>query len=139
MAIQIWVLTALLGAQLYDLALQARYQQQLLGGRSFSEGLLPFTYPPHTAVLFVPLAWAPLSYAFYVWILAQCILLIWVFHIIRQLASDWQSPERWLLLTFTLAFPPLYLNFLLGHFSLWLLVCVLSNPRKHSLINIISG
>lgn len=114
-----------LGAQLYDLALQARYQQQLLGGRSFSEGLLPFTYPPHTAVLFVPLTWAPLSYAFWIWTLAQGILLVWLFRLLHKLAPGLQSHERWLLLTATVAFPPLFLNFLLGHFSLWLLVCLL--------------
>ncbi len=118
-----------LGGQLYDLTLQARYQQQLLGGRSFSEGMLPFAYPPHTAVVFAPLAWVPLSYAYWFWTLAQVLLLIWLFHIFFQLAGDWQSPEQRLLLTATVAFPPLFSNFLLGQFSLWLLVCVLQLYR----------
>ncbi len=114
-----------LGAQLYDMAAQARYQEQILGGHSLRGGFIPFTYPPHTAVLFAGLAWAPLSYAFWIWMLAQGVLLIWLFHLLRHLASDWQSNERWLLFTGAFAFPPLLFNFLSGHFSLWLLVCVL--------------
>jgi hypothetical protein len=110
-----------LGAQLYDMALQARYQQQIQGGGDF----IPFTYPPHTALVFAPLAWAPLSYAFWIWILAQGILLIWLFYLLHQLARGWQSHERRLLLAATFAFPPLYFNFLSAHFSLWLLVCLL--------------
>jgi hypothetical protein len=110
-----------LGAQLYDMTLQARYQQQIRGGGGF----IPFTYPPHTALVFAPLAWLPLSYAFWIWILAQGILLIWLFHLLYELARGWQPHERWLLLTATFAFPPLYFNFLSAHFSLWLLVCLL--------------
>ncbi len=114
-----------LGEQLYDLALQSRYQQQLLGGRSFSEGLLPFTYPPHTAVLFAPLAWIPLSSAYWIWAVIQGMLLVWLLCLLHKLARGWQSHERLLLLTATIAFHPLFLNFLSGHFSLWLLICLL--------------
>jgi hypothetical protein len=114
-----------LGSRLYDLALQAAYQQQILGGRSFSEGLLPYNYPPHTALLFVPLAWVPLSHAFWIWTLAQGILLIWLLRLLQQLARGWKTHERWLLLTATVAFPPMFLNFLHGQFSLWMLICLL--------------
>jgi len=114
-----------LRTQLYNLAVQAPYQQHLLGGRSFSDGLLPYNYPPHTAVLLLPLAWVSLSHAFWLWTLAQGLLLIRLLLLLRQLSSGWQSHERWLLLTATVAFPPLFWNFLLGHFSLWLLVCLL--------------
>jgi hypothetical protein len=110
-----------LGSQLYDMALQARYQQQIRGGGDF----IPFNYPPHTALVFALLAWAPVSYAFWIWIFAQGILLIWLFYLLHQLARDWHPHERWLLLTATFAFPPLYFNFLSAHFSLWLLVCLL--------------
>ena len=54
-----------LGNQLYDLDLQTRYQQTILEGRSFSDGLLPFTYPPHMALYFSPLAQMRATISFY--------------------------------------------------------------------------
>jgi hypothetical protein len=113
------------GAQLYDLNLQTTYQQRILDGRSFSEGLLPYINPPHATIPFAPLAWLPLSIAFAVWTGLQLALLGYLLHLISRLTDSWQTHERWLLITGILAFPPLFKTFLLGTFSLAMLVCLL--------------
>ena len=113
------------GRQLYDRALQTQYQQQILEGRSFKEGLLPYNYPPHAVLPFVLLASMPLTSAFRIWTLVQIALLVWLMHLLYQFAQTWQPPERWLLLTTALALPSLARTFLVGAFSLWSLICLL--------------
>ena len=114
-----------LGAQLYDLDLQARYQQQILAGHSFADGLLPYINPPHAALLFAPLSVLRRSSAFFVWGLGQLLLLIWLLRLLIQLARQWAAHERWSMISAVLAFPPLLFTFQLGTFSLLMLVCVL--------------
>jgi hypothetical protein len=114
------------GADLYNFALQASYQQRILAGRSFSEGLLPYLNPPHATLPFVPLALLPLSSAFWVWTFFQLLLLLWLLRLLVQIAHDWQPHERWLMLSAALAFPPLLFTLQLGTFSLLLLACLLS-------------
>jgi hypothetical protein len=113
------------GTQLYDLTVQTAYQQRILEGRSFSEGLLPYVNPPHATIPFAPLAWLPLSIAFGVWTGLQLALVGYLLHLIRRLTDSWQTHERWLLIIAILAFPPLFTTFLLGTFSLAMLVCLL--------------
>lgn len=113
------------GAQLYDLSVQTAYQQRVLEGRSFSEGLLPYVNPPHVTIPFAPLAWLPLSIAFVVWIGLQLGLLGYLLWLIWQCTDSWQTYERWLPITSILAFPPLFTTFLLGTFSLAMLVFLL--------------
>ena len=81
-------------ARLYDYALQTSYQQQLLQGRSFLGGLLPYNYPPHLALLMTPFSIAPLHIAFGFWTIAQVALLIWLVWTLRRLAVDWPVVER---------------------------------------------
>ncbi|NJO84511.1 MAG: DUF2029 domain-containing protein [Blastochloris sp.] len=113
------------GAQLYDLNVQTAYQQLILEGRSFSEGLLPYVNPPHATIPFMPLAWLPLSAAFAVWTVLQLALLVYLLRLIGQLTESWQGSERRLIMTGVLAFPPLFNTLLLGTFSLAMLVCLL--------------
>ena len=110
------------GAQLYDLALQAQYQQQILEGKSFWDGLLPFNYPPYVALLIAPLSALPLSTAYVVWTLTQIGLLGWLLRRLWQLTRDWTFQERLACLFTVLAFTPMLNTFLLGSFSLLLLV-----------------
>lgn len=114
-----------LGNQLYDLNLQKAYQQKLLGERSFSDGLLSFINPPHVALLFAPLTNYSRPAALLFWTLCQTGLLIWLMVILWNFSNDWLRRERWLFLTGVLAFYPLFLNFLLGAFSLFTLNCFL--------------
>jgi hypothetical protein len=113
------------GAHLYDAELQTRYQQQILEGRSFKDGVLLYNYPPHVVFLFAPLAWLPRSTAFVIWTLAQGGLLVWLLLLLRRIAQSWERNERWLLLSAVVALPSLLTTFLLGAFSLLVLICLL--------------
>ena len=117
------------GPTLYDFALQERYQQAILEGRSFRDGLLPYVNPPHLTLPFVPLAWLPRTEAYWVWTAGQLALLLWLLRRLWTLAAGWTAQERVLLLVTTLAFPPLFNTFLLGTFSLLVLVCLVELYR----------
>jgi hypothetical protein len=114
-----------LGASLYDFDLQTRYQQRILEGRAFSDGLLPYLNPPHATVPFVPLSSLPLGAAFWVWSLIQAALLVWLVRLLLQLAAGWEPRERRLMLSAVAAFPPLFFSLQLGAFSLFMLLCLL--------------
>jgi hypothetical protein len=111
-----------LGARLYDLDLQAQYQQQILEGSSFVDGVLPFNYPSYVALLIAPLTLFPLTQAFGFWTLLQAGLLVWLLRRLWHLSADWDPLERRALLIAVLAFTPLLNTILLGSFSLLLLV-----------------
>lgn len=113
------------GAQLYDTELQTIYQRQILEGRSFQNGLLPYVNPPHLTLLFAPLAWLPRPAAFLAWTACQLALLAALLILLWRLARAWQPHERRLLLIAVLAFPPLLYTLMIGAFSLLLLVSVL--------------
>lgn len=113
------------GSQLYDLDVQMRYQVALLGRQGFVDGVLPFPYPPHVAVILAPLGLLPLEPAFFLWSAVLLGFTIWALLLLRQIACDWQPYERWLLFSAVGAFAPLLHAFLLGTFSLWALVCTL--------------
>ena len=113
------------GPRLYDLELQKRDQADILEGQSFSDSLLPYDYPPHAAVPFVPLALLPRPTAFWVWSFGQVMLLVWLWRLLQRIAENWKPYERHLLLSAVIAFPPLLFTFQLGAFSLLTLVCVL--------------
>lgn len=106
------------GASLYDLNLQAQYQQALLQGRSFYDGVLPFINPPHIALLLSPFAWLPRTTAYFIWSLIQAALLIWLLLLIRRLSALWDLSERRLLFSAVIAFPPPNGYFPIGYFLL---------------------
>jgi hypothetical protein len=112
-------------SQIYDFNVEKQYQWDLLGERSFAEGLLPFNNPPHVALVFAPLAYLPLSSAFMVWTLIQVVLLVWLFWLLYKLAANWSPFERGILLITSAALPSMLINFLLGAYSLLMLICIL--------------
>jgi hypothetical protein len=122
------------GAELYDMDLQAQYQHQILDGRSFADGLLPYINPPHLTLPFVPLAWLPLGTAFWIWAAAQVLLTAWLLRLLHDSARSWSVRERRLMYAAVLSFPPLLSTLLLGTFSLLMLICLLQVYRalKHS-------
>jgi len=113
------------GHRLYDFDEQARVQQRILEGRSFSDGLLPYLNPPYATIPFVPLSLLPLSTAFWAWSLLQVGVLALVARALLQIAAGWEPHERWLMLAAAAAFPPLLYTFQLGAFSLFMLLCLL--------------
>lgn len=114
------------GAQLYDLDLQASYQQAILNGRTFKDGLLPFMNPPHSALPFVPLSWLSRNAAHGVWLVLNLALLVYFIRRLLHLARDWSGDERLAMVSIVLAIYPLYVTFLLGAFSLIVAVCLLN-------------
>ncbi len=112
------------GARLYDPELQMEYQQQILQGRSFKDGLLPYVNPPHLTIPFVPLSLLPRSSGYLIWTLGQVGLLIWLLHLLSRVARSWEPLERWLLLSAVIGFPSLMQSFLIGAFSLLLTICL---------------
>lgn len=113
------------GTQLYDTELQTIYQRQILEGRSFQDGLLPYVNPPHLTLPFVPLAWLPRPVAFLVWTVCQLALLAVLLVLLWRMARAWQPHERRLLVVSVLAFPPLLYTLMIGAFSLVLLVSLM--------------
>jgi hypothetical protein len=113
------------GPNLYDPALQSRFQQQFMGGLMFEGGVLLFPNPPFVAIAFSPISLLPLDIAFYLWSLIQVGLLIWILFSMNRLFSHWEKHERIILVITILAFWPLTYTFLLGQFSLFLLLALL--------------
>src|SRR4030042_6836515 len=66
------------GAKLYDLDLQARYQQEIMGNVNFESGLLPYLSPPIIALIFSPIAKFPIRTAYYIWTIGELGLLVWL-------------------------------------------------------------
>lgn len=66
------------GHYLYDLGLQAQVQQAFLlpHGWVFPDGVLPYNYPPFFAVIFIPLSFLPLAWAFPVWNMVNVTLIL---------------------------------------------------------------
>lgn len=112
------------GVNLYDSALQAKYQQLFMRGMTFEGGVLLFPNPPFIAILFSPLSFLQLDAAFYIWTLMQLGLLVWLLFRIKDLFPHWEKFERIVFIITFLAFWPLTNSFLLGQFSLILLVCL---------------
>ncbi len=119
-----------LGPQLYDLGLQARVQQAILGpGRMFYDGVLPFNNPPHLALIMAPFSLLPLGPAFWCWTAMQTVILVRVIRRLALISAEWERAERWMLFSAFLAFLPLFLQFLYGHLSLFILWCLMEFYR----------
>ncbi len=114
-----------LGSHLYSLDLQARVQQAILGpGRMFYNGVLPFNNPPHFALVMAPFSLLPLGPAFWCWTALQVGILVQVIRRLWFLSAEWERAERWMLLGAFFAFFPLFLQFLYGSLSLFVLWCL---------------
>jgi hypothetical protein len=113
------------GANLYDLDVQTRYQQAILDGRQFRDGVLPYVNPPYFALPGVPLALLSREAAQVVWLLLNLLLLGWLIRSLLGLAAGWRPGERWVLVTALLGFFPLYTTLLLGSFPLLLTLALL--------------
>lgn len=111
------------GAELYNLALQERYQDTVWTAEYHPGTLLAFLYPPHAGALLAPLGFLPRFASFLVWTGIQAGLLVWLLRLLWQFAHDWQPIERWLLAGWVLAFPATLITFLQGAFSVLITLC----------------
>ncbi|MBA3468798.1 MAG: DUF2029 domain-containing protein [Herpetosiphonaceae bacterium] len=114
------------GERLYDLELQQDYQQRILVGRNFKDGLLPYVNPPHSTLPFVPLALLSRTQAHIVWMVLNAGLLIYLIRRALYVVRDWSTLERWALVSSIVAFPALYTSFLVGAFSLLVTAALLN-------------
>jgi hypothetical protein len=112
------------GDRVYDEATLLVAERDALAGIQDVGQPMPFLNPPPAALLLAPLALLPYPVAVLVWAGLQLGLLVWAVRLALQAARDWSSEERRLLVAATLAFPPLLITFVLGTFSLLLLVCL---------------
>jgi hypothetical protein len=111
--------------QFYDLTAQAECQDRVIPQRRGAEGLLAFVYPPHTALPLALLAFLPWEKAFLLWTLLQLALLVPLYRLLRRWTGDWGSEGVAVAFVTVLAFPPLWLTFQQGQWSLLGLVCLL--------------
>lgn len=112
-------------SQLYDIATQIIYQQQLLQNAVFQDGLLPFNTPPITAMLGAPLGMLPFTQAYLAWTGVQLVLLGLLFRWIWRYTSEWHAGERWILMAAVAGCCPLLATMIHGAFSLASLVSLL--------------
>ncbi|MCS7178673.1 MAG: DUF2029 domain-containing protein, partial [Anaerolineae bacterium] len=80
--------------------------------------------PPHFALIMAPLSLLPLDLAFGCWAVFQVGLLGLLLGRGASLVAQWNSTERWVLLSGLLAFFPLFLHFLYGSLTLFVLLCL---------------
>jgi hypothetical protein len=115
------------GADLYDPAVQAEVQRQVLSGESFEAGLNPFNNPPYGVLPFVPLALLPLAASFLVWTgINVGLLAVIILVLLRTVAAQWSRRERAALVALAMAFPPTAITFFQGSFSFVLLAGLLA-------------
>jgi hypothetical protein len=113
-----------LGPNMYDLGVQADFQVKVSKETINPTTFLPFNNPPFVVYPFILFAWLPLRSAFLLWTFLQLGLLLWLLFLLYRLSATWSSMERWLMITGVLAFTPLLIDFMLGTFSLLLLLCL---------------
>jgi hypothetical protein len=113
------------GPKLYDLEVQAKYQQEIMGDFSFDGGVLPYLNPPIVALVLSPLSLFSLNEAFYIWTLGQLGLLIWLIFLVNRTFSHWSKQERITLTLTLLSFWPLTITFILGQFTLIILISII--------------
>jgi len=111
------------GAQLYDLGTQTTYQLDLLDGGRFTDGVLPYNYPPYMALILYPLSWFSLSASYWIFALIQILILSRVLYLLISSARSrgWNRTEILFLAVVFCAFPPLFNSLLLGNFTLLVL------------------
>ncbi|MDQ3929954.1 MAG: DUF2029 domain-containing protein, partial [Chloroflexota bacterium] len=70
------ILTGGQGANLYDVALETEVQTSIDPLAISTYGLLPFNYPPYVAMFFAPFAQLGAPQLYYLWLAAQCGVLV---------------------------------------------------------------
>jgi hypothetical protein len=110
---------------IYDVDLQREFQFRLLEGEKLGGGVLPFVYPPHVSLFFIPLAFLSRQFAFVMWGIIQLLFLIYLLRLIKQVLPRFSRNEYWLIWSAIVAFFPLFITFMNGTFSLIILICLL--------------
>jgi len=113
-----------LGTSLFNFDLQSALQQNILEGKSFKDGLLPFVWPPHSFPVFIPLAWLSLKNAFLVFSFLQFIALIIIAYFTKKILQDYILEVIILSIVLLTSLFPIYYTFILGNHSLFILLSI---------------
>lgn len=89
----------------FDIFVFAKFEPLIQAQLHYDIGLSPFAYPPLSLLIFVPLAYLPLGYAYAVWVVGGIVALIAALRV---------AGLNWLYCAMALASPPSLYNFLLG-------------------------
>ncbi len=113
-----------LGRSIYDLDVQSEYQSKILNENISQTEIFPFNNPPFVVYPFILFSRLPLRSAFFLWTILQSGMLLWLFYLLYRFSANWMPVERWLMISGVMAFTPLLIDFMLGTFSLLLLLCI---------------
>ncbi len=102
------------GGSLYDPDLQARRQQEILGGRYLADGLLPYNHPPHLALFLTPLTLLPIEKAYTVWTILNATLWAGFLWDVGRFARQWGGTAQWLAVGVVAALPGALISLALG-------------------------
>jgi hypothetical protein len=114
-----------LGSSLFDFDLQFLYQQNLLNGRIFKDGLLPFVWPPHSVPIFIPLTWFPLKTSFLIFSVSQFLALVLIAYFVFKLPVYFPLTKIILSVLLLTSFFSTFYTFISGNQSLFILLSIL--------------
>ena len=107
------------GHRLYDLSTQAAYQRRYIDpARAVTEPDLPFLYPAATTLLFLPLAWLPLTLAFSAWTAFSLAVLVLTVRVLQRHLRIAQNDRP---IFAALLFLPIFVCLLHGQLSILVL------------------
>lgn len=110
------------GAQLYDAHAQQAVQQEFTTDSDIRQGPLPYIHPPFEALLFLPLTFLPYRDAFVVWDFLNLGMLCGVAVLLRRPLVSLRDVPAWEFVVGSVAFFPVFANFLQGQDAILLLL-----------------
>jgi glycosyl transferase family 87 len=126
-----------LGSQLYDSQTQFRAQQEFAAGVSIRQGPLPYIHPPWEALLLVPFTWFSYPAAYLLWNGMNVLILLSLPFLLRHQLPQLEQMSAQLWLFASLAFYPIFFDFLQGQdilpLLLFLTLAFVALKRDHDL------
>jgi len=111
--------------ELYDLDVQAAYQQRILARPLGTKGVLPYVHPPYAVFPFLPLALLSIRQAAVVFLIVQFVILGWILFTLVEIGKPLEPDERIVMLAAVTAFPMVWVTIYKGQFGLFVLLCLL--------------
>ena len=116
--------------RIYDLRTQAEVEQQVIRETrepfpEWKSGMMPYNYPPHAALAFVPLSFLDFKNASRLWVAFNLLLELYAFLLLFRLTRGWSARERVVFLTTAFALRSWAFNVYFGAFSAIIFVCAL--------------
>lgn len=109
------------GHALYSERLQSQTQREFAPAAVNQLGVLPYNHPPFEAALYGPITYLPYSWAYWLWVLINILLLAASIYYLRSWFPTQAGQFPWLLILTPLAFYPIACALLQGQDSILLL------------------